>query len=96
MSNINIKIGQKLFTFAGEILFKHIRKIEPLTDKMQAKEIWMFDYIYELAQILCISDNKDEIWEMIDWMNNEQSEKFMEDFKPIMDTLKSNGKKKKK
>ena len=96
MENIIIKIKDENFTFTWEVLFKHMRKIEPLTQKLERWEIGSFDYILELSSILCISDNKDKVIESIDNLNKKEIEVFTKDFEKIMNTINKENEAKKK
>jgi len=95
MENITIKIKDEEFEFAGEVLFKHMRQIEPLSIKVQAGKIGNFDFIINLSEILCISKNKDRITNKIDNLNQKEIAKFTKDFEKVMNTLNVEDSKKK-
>lgn len=90
---ININIWDEKFTFTGEILMKHLRKIQPLSKKMENSEISELDFFIELALVLCESENSGILEEKIDSLNLKWIEKFTKDFKPILDTLNNFNKK---
>ena len=96
MENISIEIKKEEYLFAGEVLFKHMRQIEPLTMRMQKWEIGSFDYILELSRILCISDNKDKITENIDNLNKKEIGVFTKDFEKVMNAVNKEDEAKKK
>ena len=87
MENIEIKICDEVFKFTSEILFKHMREIEPLTKKQALWELSELDFILEICYILCISENKGKIKETIDNLNIDWIKQFTKDFEKIGEIL---------
>lgn len=87
MEKITINILWENFDFASEILMKHLRKIQPLSKKLENSEITELDFTIEFAKILCFSENINILEEKIDNLNIEWVKKFTEDFKPILENL---------
>jgi len=96
MKDIVINIGWEDFSFTGEILFKHMRKIQPLSQKQTLWEIWELDFMLELAEILCTSKNCNKVKEAIDNLDMKWVEKFTKDFEKIANILNQEEEAKKK
>jgi len=94
METIKININGKDFEFAWEILFRHMRKIQPLSDKQANWEINELDFMVEIAEILC--EKWDDIKNAIDNLNMAWVEKFSKDFEKVMWVLQIEDETKKK
>lgn len=95
MTNLKIKIWEAEFEFTWEILLKHMREIEPLTSKLQNKEIYSLDFIVWIASILCVSNNKKDLEDTLNNLNSKWIEDFTKDFNPLLESLNKNGSEKK-
>lgn len=84
---IVLEINWENFEFASEILMKHLRKIQPLTKKMEKWEISELDFFVDLAVCLCDSDNSNILEEKINNLDLAWIEKFTKDFEPILNKL---------
>lgn len=86
-NKITINIWNENFEFTSEILMKHLRKIQPLSLKMERWEITELDFFVELALVLCDSENLNILEEKINNLNISEVEKFTKDFEPILQNL---------
>lgn len=93
MQKITINIAWENFSFASEILMKHLRKIQPLSKKLECWEITELDFFVELALVLCNSDNLNILEEKIDNLDLKWIGKFTKDFEPILNKLNDFNKK---
>lgn len=84
---ITINIWNENFEFIGEILMRHLRKIQPLSKKMELWEITELDFFVELALILCDSENANILEEKINNLDIKWVQKFTKDFEPILKNL---------
>lgn len=87
MKNIEIEINGEKFSFGSEILMRHLRKIEPLSEKMEVGEIGKLDFFVEIALVLCNSDNEENLENTLDNLDFNGVEKFTKDFEPILKVL---------
>lgn len=86
-NKITINIWNENFEFTGEILMKHLRKIQPLSKKMELWEITELDFFVELALILCESENANILEEKINNLDINWVQKFSKDFEPVLQNL---------
>ncbi len=93
MKNISITIKENTFEFTTEILMRHLRKIQPLSLKLELWEIWELDFFVEMALILCESENKGNLENILDELNLKEVEKFSKDFEPVLKSLNDFNKK---
>lgn len=87
MKTIKININKNEVEFSSEILMKHLRIIEPLSEQMQNEKIGKMDFFVKLACSLSVSHGSEELEKIIDelWVNEIQ--KFTKDFTPILEVL---------
>lgn len=87
MEKLTISILGEDFIFENEILMRHLRKITPLSKKLENSEITELDFMIEFAKILCVSENANILEEKIDDLNIDWVKKFTTDFEPILKNL---------
>ena len=95
MKNITIEIGEEKFEFTGEILMKHMRKIQPITKQQSEGDIGELDFFVQMAKALCVSHNVDRLESLLDGLNMKGITKFTKDFTKVMDGLNQEDSKKK-
>lgn len=95
MENITININGEAFEFAGEVLMRHMRKIQPLATKQEAGELGALDFMIEIAVVLCVSENKNTLEKKLDNLNMKWIEDFTEKFEKVMNGIEGVESKKK-